>query len=698
MDADKYWLIKDFIGENKVLFRIPVYQRNYDWSEANCTRLLDDIKHILDTGTKHFLGTIVFMASKDNGFSLSEYIIIDGQQRLTTMMLFLKALCDLAEKNETEIAEEIKEDFLHNKHCKEEDKIKLKPIKSDNEQYLALLNNDSTTLDSEGHIAQNYTKAYERFEGWIKNGFSCNQILEALEKLQIVGIELTKGEDDPQIIFESINSTGLDLTASDLIRNFLLMDAVNQDDLYENYWLPIEKALKRGKDYSNLNLFFYNYVVYKAVAPVNNSRLYENFVKQFKLNNFTPEICLKELKIYAQIFQAFVYDEGKYNPNIKYYLRCLRQLKQTTSYPFLMHVFYDFENKIIDEITVEKILQFILSYLLRRMVCRVPSNSLRGLFIYLYNRIFKVEGNKTKYYEAINKFLSILQTKDAIPSDVDFKKELETSNLYNNSVLCKFVLMDLENGNGKEMLKVENLTIEHIMPQTPNSDWAHISPEEHEEWCHTLGNLSVTGYNSELSNKSFAEKKEIIKENSKAIVLNQDVWNQDSWDINNIKNRAERLSGMLLSKYKIEKILDPTIEFEYLSTITLDDYSEVTGKKLVSFKIGEEVYRQSYYALMLEDVAKMLDRTNPQKFNELASSNYSINVSKGKHTFISTNENILRTPYQIRDGVFIELNLSSHSIMRFIDGLMTEFNFDKKLFSISVIAEEDDKDIDEEKA
>ena len=174
--------------------------------------------------------------------------------------------------------------------------------------------------------------------------------------------------------------------------------------------------------------------------------------------------------------------------------------------------------------------------------------------------------------------------------------------------------------------------------------------------------------------------------------MNQDVWNQDSWGIDNIKNRAERLSGMLLTKYKIDKILDPTIEFEYLSTITLDDYSEVTGKKLVSFKIGEEVYRQSYYALMLEDVAKMLDRTNPQKFDELAASNFSINVSKDKHTFISTTENVLRTPYQIRDGVFIELNLSSHSIMRFIDGLMTEFNFDKKLFSISVIAEEDDDD------
>lgn len=699
MDADKYWLIKDFIGENKVLFKIPVYQRNYDWAESNCIRLLDDIKHILDSGpkAKHFLGTIVFMASKDNGFSLSEYIIIDGQQRLTTMMLFLKALCDLAEKQAPEIAEEIKEDFLHNKHCKEEDKIKLKPIKSDNEQYLALLNNDSSSLDSEGHISQNYNKAYERFEGWINSGYSCSQILEALEKLQIVGIELTKGEDDPQIIFESINSTGLDLTASDLIRNFLLMDAENQDVLYENYWLPIEKALKRGKDYSNLNMFFYNYVVYKAVAPVNNSRLYENFVKQFKDNNFTAETCLKELKTYAEIFQAFVYDEGNYNPNIKYLLRCLRQLKQSTSYPFLMHVFYDFENKVIDEITLEKILQFILSYLVKRMVCRVPSNSLRGLFIYLYNRIFKVESNKSKYYESINKFLSILQTKDAIPSDTDFKKELETSNFYNNSVLCRFVLMDLENGNGKEVLKVDNLTIEHIMPQTLNSDWRYISDEDHEQWCHTLGNLSVTGYNSELSNKSFAEKKEIIKQNSKAIILNQDVWNQETWTIDNIKSRAERLSEMMLAKYKIEKILDPSIEFEYLSTVTLDNYSEVTGKKLVSFKLGDEIYRQSYYALMLEDIAKMLDKTNPDKFGELAASNYSINESKDKHTYITTDETLLRTPFQLRDSIYIELNLSAHRIMKFIDALMTEFNFDKSLFSISIIAEEDDEeDVKEE--
>lgn len=691
MDADKYWLIRDFIGENKVLFKIPVYQRNYDWAESNCSRLLDDVKHILDSGpeAKHFLGTIVFMASKNTGFSLSEYIIIDGQQRLTTMMLFLKALCDLSEIHDPEIAEEIK-DFIHNKHCKEDDKIKLKPIKSDNEQYIALINNDSSSLDSECHIARNYNNAYERFAGWINQGYSCPQILEALEKLQVVGIELTKGEDDPQIIFESINSTGLDLTASDLIRNFLLMDADNQDDLYENYWLPIEKALKRGNDYSNLNLFFQNYVVYKAVAPVNNARLYENFVKQFKENKFTPETCLKELKNYAAIFMAFVYDEGNYDSNVKYLLRCLRQLKQSTSYPFLLHVFYDFENKVIDEAILEKILKFILAYLIKRMVCRVPSNSLRGLFIYLYNRIFKVESNKTKYYESINKFLSILQTKDAIPSDADFKKELETSNLYNNPVLCKFVLMDIENGNGKEILKVDNLTIEHIMPQTLSGDWRYISDEDHEQWCHTLGNLSVTGYNSELSNKSFTEKKEIIKQNSKAIILNQDVWDKETWTVDNIKSRAERLSGIILEKYKIEKILDTAIEFEYLSTVTLDDYSEITGKKLVSFRVGDEVYRQSYYALMLGDIAKMLDKIDPIKFDEMASSNYSINESKDKHTFVTTDETLLRTPYQVRNRVYIELNLSARRIMKFIDALMTEFNFDKSKFSISIIAEDDD--------
>lgn len=260
MDAGKLWLLREFIGTNRVLFKIPVYQRNYDWSESNCNRLLNDIKNIIDTKEKHFLGTIVFM--KDGGFSLTECIIIDGQQRLTTMMLLLKALYDITKNIDSECSEEITEVYLHNRHCAEDFKVKLKPIKTDNEQFLALLKDNFADMDIGGHIYLNYDICKKRIEKWINSGISPKEILEALEKLEIVEIVLTKGEDDPQIIFESINSTGLELSNADLIRNFLLMNAENQEDLYENYWLYIEKALKRGDDYTNLNLFFMQYIVY----------------------------------------------------------------------------------------------------------------------------------------------------------------------------------------------------------------------------------------------------------------------------------------------------------------------------------------------------------------------------------------------------------------------------------------------------
>ena len=228
MDAGKLWMLQDFIGTNKVLFRIPVYQRNYDWSDVNCNKLLDDIKQIIDTGEKHFLGTFVYMPI-GGGFSLKEYIIIDGQQRLTTMMILLKALSDLAQKNGDGCYEEIEEIYLHNRHCEEQFKIKLKPVKSDNEQFLALLKNNTDALDEEGHIFINYEICRKRLEKWIASGITPSEIHTALEKLEIVEISLTKGEDDPQVIFESINSTGLELSCADLIRNFLLMNADKQE-------------------------------------------------------------------------------------------------------------------------------------------------------------------------------------------------------------------------------------------------------------------------------------------------------------------------------------------------------------------------------------------------------------------------------------------------------------------------------------
>lgn len=697
MDAHKLWMLRDFIGTNKVLFRIPVYQRNYDWSESNCNRLLDDIYGIMQSGDKHFLGTIVFMAAKNGGFALQEYIIIDGQQRLTTLMLILKALSVVAESVGDDCYHEIEEQYLHNKYCDEEFKVKLKPIKSDNNQFLLLLEDKIDEMDEDTHIYHNFMLCKERFERWAEKGINPSHVLDALTKLEIVEIVLTKGEDDPQVIFESINSTGLELSNADLIRNYLLMNADDQEKLYENYWLYIEKTLRNKMDYSNLDAFFMQYIVYKTSKPVNSRQLYNSFVKLFKDSGYSQENILKELRYYAEIFGAFVYGSDKYSDRINKLLYRLRVLNQTTCYPFLLHVFDDYHQGVITEETVEKILQFILAYLLRRMVCGVPSNTLRGLFTYLYNRIFKVASNKQKYYETLNKFLFTVSSKDVIPSAAEFERALQKANIYGNNALCRFLLLDIENGDGKEILQAENLTIEHIMPQTLSADWSHIRPEEHEEYLHTLGNLSVTGYNSELSNKSFAEKQDIIRENSKAVILNSDVLDKESWNVADIQARAKRLAGIVLTRYKIERILDDSIEFEYIETLTLDNYDEVTGKKLVSFKLFGETYRQNKYALMLLDVIKLLDKKSPGKLQTLAENNYSFNSTKRKHVHLNLDGSGMRWPWKVTDGIYLEANLSAWSCIRFIENLLAEFGFEKDQFSFNIVAEEpSETDEDEE--
>ena len=603
-------------------------------------------------------------------------------------MLILKALSVVAESVGDDCYHEIEEQYLHNKYCDEEFKVKLKPIKSDNNQFTLLLEDKIDEMDEDTHIYHNFMLCKERFERWAERGINPSQVLDALTKLEIVEIVLTKGEDDPQVIFESINSTGLELSNADLIRNYLLMNADDQEKLYENYWLYIEKTLRNKMDYSNLDAFFMQYIVYKTSKPVNSRQLYNSFVKLFKDSGYSQESILKELRYYAEIFGAFVYGSAKYSERINRLLYRLRVLNQTTCYPFLLHVFDDYHQGVIDEETVEKILQFILAYLLRRMVCGVPSNTLRGLFTYLYNRIFKVASNKQKYYETLNKFLFTVSSKDVIPSAGEFERALQKANIYGNNALCRFLLLDIENGDSKEILQAENLTIEHIMPQTLSADWSHIRPEEHEEYLHTLGNLSVTGYNSELSNKSFAEKQDIIRENSKAVILNSDVLDKESWNIATIQARAKRLAGIVMTRYKIDRIVDDSIEFEYIETLTLDDYDEVTGKKLVSFKLFGETYRQNKYALMLLDVIKLLDKKSPGKLQTLAENNYSFNSTKRKHVHLNIDGSGMRWPWKVTDGIYLEANLSAWSCIRFIENLLSEFGFEKDQFSFNIVAEE----------
>lgn len=685
MDAQKIWILQDFMASNRILFRIPVYQRNYDWSETNCNRLLDDIKTIIDTGKKHFIGTIVYMLANEGGVTLREYTIIDGQQRLTTITLMLKALVDVANEISDPAANELMS-FIQNNFCEEQYKVKLKPIKTDNEQFLALLAGKFDDMDKEGHIYKNYMLAKNRIQRWIKNGIKPLDIMNAMYKLEIVAIVLKQGEDDPQIIFESINSTGMELSNADLIRNFLLMNADDQEHLFEDYWLPIEQALKKGTDYTNLNLFFSQYLVFKTNAAIDTPKVYQSFVTFFKENGYSQESCLKELKYYSTIFKSFVGDDERYSKTVRKVLRNLRMVKQTTCYPFLLHIFDDYEQHVISESTLEKIMLFIQSYLIRRMVCGIQSNTLRGLFRNLYNRIFKVAANKEKYYESINKFFyTETGNIDTVVPDAEFGRALREGNLYSNRALCKFLLMDIENGDGKETLNFDNLTIEHLMPQTQSLDWMHISKEDHELYLHVLGNLTITGYNAELSNNAFEEKKRIIAENSKAVILNCDVLNQPQWNVETIKARGERLANIVANRYAMKEVED-NIDFEYLSTLNLNMDFDVTSKKLVQFHFNGQSYRQEKFALMLFDVVKLLDKMTPGRLDELAdqpfyTSNYSQRPS------ICRNQEELRWAWEVRDGIFIEAHLSASAIMRFIDRLFEVFNVDKSIFDFCIVSD-----------
>lgn len=298
MKADTFNAIDRLFAPMQMILKIPVYQRNYDWTETNVRRLLDDIKTVVQDHKSHFIGAIVYMESQNSDLGMPEYLIIDGQQRLTTITLLLQALKDLCGKDDQQAADMI-ESFLTNKYSPDEYKIKLKPIKSDNVQYEALLNNKPDKIDQDGHVYKNYMVAKKTFKSWIESGIKPIEILTALRQLQVVGISLKKGEDDPQIIFESINSTGVALTNSDLIRNFLLMSDHDQDRLFEEYWLPIEDMLRRNNDNYQLDLFFRQYVIMKSHTTVAERKVYSTFVTLFKENEYTHESALQELKKYV---------------------------------------------------------------------------------------------------------------------------------------------------------------------------------------------------------------------------------------------------------------------------------------------------------------------------------------------------------------------------------------------------------------
>lgn len=459
MQPYRVWVFSDLIEKNKRVFKVPVYQRNYDWSNIQCEKLYQDIMKANERDHKHFTGTVVYIVGLD-GSNLNEALIIDGQQRITTVYILLKALYDAAKEVSVRIETEIKE-VMFNRNCDEKYKIKLKPVKSDNEQLLLLIKDKIDEMDRNSNIYKNYITFKNLIENTLASGSELNDILNGIKKLEMVEIVLDKYQgDEPQKIFESINSTGLELSLADLIRNYLLMDDENQDELYENYWSEIEKNV----GYRNLGDFVINFLNSQISKSVNSNNAYRLFIEHCEENSLSHEDILKKLKRTSKYYGAFIGENDNYNKEISNYLRAFYTIKQTTIIPLLFRIMNDYEDKNIDEVILCKVLDYLLTYLVRKTACEINKN-LSKFMKSMYDRV--IDGNYDNYYEKFVIFLNDAKSNDRMPTDKEFEYALINNPLYKKPI-CKFVLSVIENST-KEHLDVSNLTIEHILPQKENS-------------------------------------------------------------------------------------------------------------------------------------------------------------------------------------------------------------------------------------
>lgn len=678
MKANRMWLFSDVLEKNKRVFKVPVYQRNYDWSNIQCEKLFQDIMKANERNCQHFTGTIVYIDDINGGSGLNEVLIIDGQQRITTMYILLKALYDASKGVSVRIESEI-EEVMFNRHCDEVYKVKLKPVKSDNEQLMLLIKDKVDKMDRNSNVYKNYITFRNLIEETLSVGLELNDILNGIKKLEIVEIILDKLQgDEPQKIFESINSTGLELSLADLIRNYLLMDDDRQDELYEDYWLEIEKNV----GYRNLGDFVINFLNSQISKSVNSKNAYRLFKEHCEENNLTHEDTLKKLKRTSKYYGAFIGENKYYSDEITKYLNAFYTIKQTTVLPLLFRIFDDYEDENIDETTLCKVLDYLLTYLVRITACEINKN-LSKFMKSMYDRV--IDGNYDNYYEKFVSFLNDLRANDRMPTDKEFEYALIYKPLYKKTI-CKFVLSVIENST-KEHIDVSNLTIEHILPQKENAAvWKKEVGENYssvyEVYLHTLGNLTITGHNSELGTKSFSEKKKIIKENSKANILNKEVLSADKWNETSIINRAKILANMLIKEFEYVDVHSEINEVNELS-FGVNSGMDFSDTKPEGFVLVGEYTKVTSWADLLTKFISVAYDLDTDLMTDLASNNYSI--PNATRVYITNDERKLRKAKQIDNcGIYYEANLSANNIISFIKDLLSKMNLDTEDFSFSL--------------
>lgn len=569
-------------------FVIPIYQRTYSWTERECRQLWDDIVRTgsNDAISAHFVGSIVYI---EKGLyqvsSQSPLLVIDGQQRLTTVTLILEALArQLGDSEPVDgfSAKKLRSYYLLNPLEKGERGFKLLLTQTDKASMLALVQQKAQPSDQSLRVTENFAF----FEEQVKNlGADLPALCHGLAKLVVVDIALSRDQDNPQLIFESMNSTGRELSQADLIRNFILMglEPTHQTRLYEDHWRPMEVGFGQEGYGSHFDSFMRHYLTLKTGEIPNVRAVYE----AFKTHARTPEIAAAGVDALVEDIHAFA---GYYcamalgketHKKLAEAFRDLRELKVEVAYPFLLELYDDFTNGILEGADFEAAVRLVESYVFRRAVCAIPTNSLNKTFA-TFGRALQ----KDRYLEGIQAHLLTLPSYRRFPGDEEFKREFVVRDLY-NFPRRSYWLRRLENHGRKERVPVDEYTIEHILPQNENlsAKWRdELGPEwqrVQESWLHTLGNLTLTGYNAEYSDRPFLEKREMkggFRESP--LKLNDGLSSHDKWDEAAIKNRAERLAAVAAGVWVVPYLQAEVLESyrprgEKPAGYTIDDHPQL---------------------------------------------------------------------------------------------------------------------------
>jgi len=548
--------VEDFLSSNKTQFIIPVYQRNYDWTTGQCKQLLDDI---LEVGfskkmNAHFIGSIVYV--HDDVYTASrikELTIIDGQQRLTTLTLIYLVLFRLAKNLQNEgLVSEISETYLINKFSPDEEKLKLRPTENNDKALKYLLRSD----ENEEYI--DFSKLIDNFnyyKGRITEE-NYHVVLKGLSKLMFVEVSLDREKDDPQRIFESLNSTGLELAQADLIRNYILMglNRKDQNKIYQNYWEIIEKFAKdETLNISRVSDFIRDYLTLINKNIPNKGKVYLEFKAKYPTSTFEElEENLFGIKSLVKYYNKLLNSKNESDKEIRLQLDYINRLEINVAYPFLMKVYEDYYNSSIDKATFIKVLDLVQSFTWRRFIIGLPTNALNKIFMNLYDKV-----DNQNYLFSIQKSLLQRTGVQRFPKNSEVIDSLKVKDVYNiKSKNRTYLLERLENFENREPVLIDgnqDITIEHIFPQNPDPKWKiELGIDDFnfikDNYLNTIANLTLSGNNGKLGNKSFSDKRDLEGAGYKdsRLWLNKYLTTLEKWDKIEIESRFDLIAERVL--------------------------------------------------------------------------------------------------------------------------------------------------------